>query len=137
MFAAQAFFSTRLWISLLCSHSLPGVCACCLFYSDRCTKHVCIINNRYDVPLDKQTSIATHNSFSSDRDLRTHSNFEVSLTSASTCCVKVLSIAQRSETRTHHVANLFGTRSSGVSFPVRVVYPLRFKPDALSYARGR
>ncbi|CAM9920795.1 unnamed protein product [Sphacelaria rigidula] len=31
----------------------------------------------YDVPLDKLTLTATHNSFSSDRSRLTHSNFEV------------------------------------------------------------
>lgn len=33
--------------------------------------------NRYDIPLDRLTLTATHNSFSSDRNISTHANFEV------------------------------------------------------------
>ena len=32
---------------------------------------------RYDIPLDRLTLTATHNSFSHDRDISTHANFEV------------------------------------------------------------
>lgn len=45
----------------------------------RCSRalNTLCLRNRYEVPLDKLTMTATHNSFSSDVDISTHSKFEV------------------------------------------------------------